>query len=173
MRAETTYSAIVGRVIAVRRKKMALNQENVAEKAGINRSSLSRIENGDVAPDIFQLTHIARALSCSLEEIVKEADKKRLLLEGMGVIVHMRLIRYEQSRPVAPFEAEPLAPLPQYAAQDEEVTVLFNADQGEGEWNQQETPFEQVQPVALLDAAALEGLMYDDHIGKKKDAGEM
>lgn len=89
MKAETTYSAIIGRVITQLRKKKGLDQGAAAKKSGLNRSSWSRIEHGDAIPNAVQISKISNALGCSPGDIFGEADKARQALEAQGINVHL------------------------------------------------------------------------------------
>jgi len=64
----------VGRVIRERRKILGLNQGQVADIAGIDASSWSRIERGTQGwtPDV--LDRIARALQVTPAELIAAAD---------------------------------------------------------------------------------------------------
>ncbi len=89
MKPETTYSAILGRIISSKRGERKLGQTEVAEKSGINRSSWSRMENGETIPDAVQLTQIAEILGTTPDKLLAEAGKARQNLEKEGVTVHM------------------------------------------------------------------------------------
>ena len=85
----TTYSAVIGRVIANLRKRRGMDQGEASKKSGISRSSWSRLENGDAIPDALQLTKIAEALGTSSAEIIREADEAREYLKRQGIKVEM------------------------------------------------------------------------------------
>ena len=61
--------------IRKRRNKLRLSQEEIAYKAGIDRSYLSEIECGKVAVSVEVAYLIAKALKTSLTSIVKEIEK--------------------------------------------------------------------------------------------------
>lgn len=84
MKPETTNSAILGRILVDLRKRKNLGQAEVSEMTGINRSSLSRIEKGDMSADIEQLERIAHALGTTPEDLLSEVKKTREQLERMG-----------------------------------------------------------------------------------------
>ncbi|QYY36514.1 helix-turn-helix transcriptional regulator [Ruficoccus sp. ZRK36] len=69
-----------GRVIARRRSQLKLSQDSLCERAGIDRSFLSEIENGKFQPTLTTIFLIARALDCFPSEIIKE-------LEGLDPVV--------------------------------------------------------------------------------------
>ena len=90
MKPETTYPAIIGRILARKRDERGRDQDKLAKAAGLNRSSLSRIENGETIPDAVQLTQIARALKTTPSDILAEADAAHARLKMEGVKVHMK-----------------------------------------------------------------------------------
>jgi transcriptional regulator with XRE-family HTH domain len=51
-----------------RRQMQRMTQRELAEKASVDRSYLSRIETGDVKPSLAILERIAHALGCSLKD---------------------------------------------------------------------------------------------------------
>jgi transcriptional regulator with XRE-family HTH domain len=51
-----------------RRVMQRMTQRELAEKANVDRSYLSRIETGDVKPSLAILERIAHALGCSLKD---------------------------------------------------------------------------------------------------------
>ena len=61
----------------------------MSAKSGINRSSLSRLENGETALDAEQLAKIAKALDIRPAKIFEEADNAKEALEKAGIKVYM------------------------------------------------------------------------------------
>lgn len=51
-----------------RRVLKRMSQQELAEKAKVDRSYLSRIETGDAKPSLAVLERIASALGCSLKD---------------------------------------------------------------------------------------------------------
>ena len=88
MKPETTYPAIIGRILARERSKRGLDQEKMAHAVGLNRSTWSRIENGEVVPNTLLLDKIARFLDTDPSRILAEADAARARLQKEGVEVH-------------------------------------------------------------------------------------
>lgn len=84
MELRITDSAILGVIIARRRKERGLGQAEVSGDTGINRSSWSRIEKGDMAVDIEQLGRIAKTLDTTPEALLKEMRETREKLEQAG-----------------------------------------------------------------------------------------
>lgn len=61
------------------RKIRGMTQEELAEKIGVSRQSLSKWENGDAIPDLENAGKIAQALDASLDELVNYEQKESLL----------------------------------------------------------------------------------------------
>lgn len=64
-----SVAALVGGNISRRRKLMRYTQADLAEKLKMGPDSLSRIENGIVAPRLERLADIAAALDCSMADL--------------------------------------------------------------------------------------------------------
>ena len=63
--------AALGARIATRREALRLDQDEVAEKAGLSRAYISRLERGIVPnPKVCDLAAVARALGMTLAELV-------------------------------------------------------------------------------------------------------
>jgi transcriptional regulator with XRE-family HTH domain len=62
------------RNVARLRAEAALTQEQLAEKADIDRSQVQRIENGTSSPTLETVTRLKRSLRCSWEELLKGLD---------------------------------------------------------------------------------------------------
>lgn len=56
---------VIGKIIRRKREIAGLSQRQVAEKAGISRFTLIKIETGESDPRISTLKSIAAALNCS------------------------------------------------------------------------------------------------------------
>ena len=59
----------VGLAICLRRKALAMSQEELAEKVGIGQQSLSRMEQGKIAPKFERLQLFAEALDCRVIDL--------------------------------------------------------------------------------------------------------
>ena len=68
LRPETTYQAVIGRVIVNFRKQLAVDQALLAGAAGVTQSTWSRIERGESSLSIEQL---AKA-----DEVIEEVEVK-------------------------------------------------------------------------------------------------
>ena len=53
------------------RKKSGLSQENVAEKLGVSRQTISKWETGETLPDIRQSKELARLYHMTLDELIE------------------------------------------------------------------------------------------------------
>lgn len=63
--------------LAKARKKAGLSQEELAEKMGLTRQTISKWETGASAPDVEELQRLCVALSASAEELIcGEAGRK-------------------------------------------------------------------------------------------------
>lgn len=60
---ELNYKNVVGEKIRALRKEAGLSQEVLAERCGIFRTYLSRIESGAANPSLVVLVTLAKALS--------------------------------------------------------------------------------------------------------------
>ncbi len=52
------------------RKKSGLSQEEVSEKLGVSRQTISKWETGDTLPDIYQSKKLANLFGLSLDELI-------------------------------------------------------------------------------------------------------
>lgn len=62
-------------MILTQRKLLSFTQQELADKAGINRSMLCRLENQDYVPSMDQLTRLANALQFDITDVFIEYDK--------------------------------------------------------------------------------------------------
>ena len=49
-------------IVATRRRSMKLSQAQLSEATGLNRATISKIEQGDYTPSIMQLQALSQAL---------------------------------------------------------------------------------------------------------------
>ncbi|MCL1890340.1 MAG: helix-turn-helix domain-containing protein, partial [Desulfovibrionaceae bacterium] len=70
----TALTKIVGANIMNRRKRRNLTQEKLAEMVGIGQQSLSRMEQGHIAPRFERLQGFANALGCSVADLFQQED---------------------------------------------------------------------------------------------------
>jgi transcriptional regulator with XRE-family HTH domain len=72
---EPTQAARLGRLIYSRRKELGLSTRQLAEQAGMNFGTVSRIEQGQfAAPDPGKLARLAEALGLSIADVYGLAD---------------------------------------------------------------------------------------------------
>ena len=88
MRNETTYQAILGRLIARKRQEKGMDQAEMARRVGVSRSTWSRIEAGSSALSMDQLAKAASALDVSLGGLMLDVDEVVLELRKQNVEVH-------------------------------------------------------------------------------------
>lgn len=88
MKNETTYQTVLGRLIAQKRKERRIDQEEMARRVGVSRSTWSRIEAGSSALNMDQLARAASALGVSLGDLMLEVDEIVRELKRQGVEVH-------------------------------------------------------------------------------------
>lgn len=64
----------VGRAIAARRHDLGPghSQEWLGEQIGLSKQTISRMENGVIAPTIFRLRDISTALGCTMGELLDQ-----------------------------------------------------------------------------------------------------
>ena len=83
---------LLAETVVSRRKSLKLSQAALAEKAGINRSLLSRLEAGDYTPSVDQLLNLSAVLGFSTADVIVEKDaaeqqkKLRITVAGIGYL---------------------------------------------------------------------------------------
>ena len=61
------------------RKKKGLSQEEVAEKLGVSRQTISKWETKETVPDIYQAKKLAKIYGLSLDELIDaDLDQKEI-----------------------------------------------------------------------------------------------
>ena len=68
----------LAQVVSSKRKELNLTQRELSEKTGINRSLLSRIEQGNYYPLIPQLEALGDVLEFELEDVFINPEKNRI-----------------------------------------------------------------------------------------------
>lgn len=58
--------------IKERRKALNMSQEELANKSGVTRVAISRYENNERKPSVFIAAKIARALGCTVDDLLVE-----------------------------------------------------------------------------------------------------
>jgi transcriptional regulator with XRE-family HTH domain len=64
------------------RKQRGVTQDELAERAGINRSYLSAIENGHSSPTIDVVEQLAKGLGVNVWELLSTVEEKHFTYEG-------------------------------------------------------------------------------------------
>ncbi len=84
----------VGASLKRRRQLQRLTIQDVAERAGISRGMLSRIENGQATPSLDTLSRVCQAIGLSLSALFKDHDvpdgHARHVAAGKGMVVVRR-----------------------------------------------------------------------------------
>lgn len=62
--------------VKMRRKKLKMSQEQLAEVAGVSQSEISAIETGKVTPTVYVALVLANALSTTVEALFSIEDQK-------------------------------------------------------------------------------------------------
>lgn len=95
LRPETTYQAVIGRVIVRIRKKVNENegsQGELAKNVGVTQSTWSRIERGESSLTVEQLARAADFLRVKPSIILLETEKAVDSLEKQGVFVNKKKV---------------------------------------------------------------------------------
>ncbi|MDQ8043404.1 MAG: XRE family transcriptional regulator [Solirubrobacteraceae bacterium] len=76
----------VGRLVRAERERQRLSASALAERAGLSRTILGKIEAGDGNPSISTLWRLSKALSVSLGDLLGEPDapRTRVIRTGDG-----------------------------------------------------------------------------------------
>lgn len=86
-------TAKLSEIVVSKRKAMKLSQSVTAERTGINRSLLSRLETGDYTPSVDQLLALSEVLDFDYKDLfvedesaVKPVDRKKIAVAGTGYV---------------------------------------------------------------------------------------
>lgn len=66
----------IGGILRAKREKLAISQEEVAERAGVDRTYVSILERGLKSPTVETLEKICAALGTLPERVIEEARRK-------------------------------------------------------------------------------------------------
>jgi transcriptional regulator with XRE-family HTH domain len=66
----------IGNVLRAKREKLAVSQEELAERAGVDRTYISILERGLKSPTVETLERICAALGTLPERVIEEARRK-------------------------------------------------------------------------------------------------
>jgi len=67
-----SYRKIFGETIRAWRKKAALSQEKLAEKADLHPTYISRVENGKINISLDAIFRLAKALKTTISNLTKD-----------------------------------------------------------------------------------------------------
>jgi transcriptional regulator with XRE-family HTH domain len=76
MKPEQKLMAIFGMNVRTRREKMGLTQEELSEKVGVSKNTISDIEGGQKFAHAKTLVCLAKALETEVYELLKPANVK-------------------------------------------------------------------------------------------------
>jgi len=96
LKPETTYQAVIGRVIVKFRKEPGVDQAALAKGVGVTQSTWSRIERGESSLSIGQLAKAAEHLCVNPSTILLEVESAVKELRNQGVIV--RIISTQEAK---------------------------------------------------------------------------
>jgi transcriptional regulator with XRE-family HTH domain len=68
--------AAIGSVLRANRERLAISQEEVAERAGVDRTYVSILERGLKSPTVETLEKICAALGTLPERVIEEARRR-------------------------------------------------------------------------------------------------
>lgn len=87
LRPTITYSNLVGQVILLHRRRLKLDQSDVASALGVSQSAYSRLEGGDSSLSVGQLRIVAERLGVLPNELLRQTDElaERATLQGVTV----------------------------------------------------------------------------------------
>lgn len=75
---EQNVARVVGSAIARQRKAKGYTQAHLAELMGIEKETVSRIENGVISPTLVRLSQLAKLLDCDMGDFFKsESDQSK------------------------------------------------------------------------------------------------
>ena len=73
----TTYLMKIGDIVKRKRANLNLTQRDLEERSGVTQSMISKVEGGNADNvSIEILRKLAKALNCSVIDLLPESDKK-------------------------------------------------------------------------------------------------
>ena len=67
----------IGDILREARTDFGRSQDDVAKNAGIEKTYLSRLENGHAQPTVEMLIRISRAMGCTVSALMEKFEKDR------------------------------------------------------------------------------------------------
>lgn len=92
MQSETSYPAIIGRILEHLRKNADYDQGELAERLGLTQSAWSRIERGQSGLSMEHLIKVSDILNTKPHIIIADADYAAEQLKNDGVTVHPNVL---------------------------------------------------------------------------------
>ena len=92
----------IGRNIQMLRKQRKITQEELAERMGISRQTVSKWESGEMIPELAKLIELCELFSCKLDELVRErmyAEDDVFSPVEMRTVRPFRMARYVMITP--------------------------------------------------------------------------
>lgn len=89
---QTTFSAVLGIVLANLRKEFGVEQGDMAVRMGVSQASYSRLETGKANFSVDQMYQAATALEVSGEEISRRLNRtiENLIANNISVVPQVR-----------------------------------------------------------------------------------
>lgn len=75
---EMELAQCIGKALAFHRKKTRLTQDQVAERLGVERVTISRFERGAVIPPVPRLYELAEIYGCTASELLLQGSARTL-----------------------------------------------------------------------------------------------
>lgn len=72
---------MIGQAIKAARKAAGLTQEDLANEIGVKRAVISKYENGQIAPKYQTVELIAKALNCSVSDLIYSKNEAQLIID--------------------------------------------------------------------------------------------
>lgn len=72
--AEQALAAAVGRTVAKKRVEAGFTQEQVAERLGLQREAIARVERGTAIPTVVRLAELAELFGCATRDLLEESS---------------------------------------------------------------------------------------------------
>ncbi len=92
MQPETSYPAILGRILEHLRKQAGFDQGDIAARLGLTQSAWSRIERGQSGVSMEHLIKFGEILNTQPHKIIENADYASDQLKRDGITVHPNVL---------------------------------------------------------------------------------
>ncbi len=103
MTVEAIYGEQLGARVKELRRRRELTLEDLAERAGVSRAMISKVERGEKNPTLVVTAKVAEGLGVTLSELLGEEERRE-------VVVVPRERRMVKSDPETGFERQLLSP---------------------------------------------------------------